>query len=67
MDGKKRCRWCNLKNPLYVAYHDEEWGRQNFEEGYLYQLVVNFVGSGITIHLIRAGAWTDETVYHTFE
>ena len=38
-----------------------------FEEGYLYQLVVNFVGSGITIHLIRAGAWTDETVYHTFE
>ena len=38
-----------------------------FEEGYLYQLIVNFVGSGITIHLIRAGAWTDETVYHTFE
>ena len=22
-----RCRWCNLKNPLYVAYHDQEWGR----------------------------------------
>ena len=38
-----------------------------FEEGYLYQLIVNFVGSGITIHLIRAGAWDDRTVIHTFE
>ena len=38
-----------------------------FEAGYLYQLVVNFVGSGITIHLIRAGAWDEEKVYHTFE
>jgi hypothetical protein len=38
-----------------------------FEEGYLYQLIVNFVGSGITIHLIRAGAWDDRTVTHTFE
>ena len=23
---KPRCRWCNLNNPLYVAYHDTEWG-----------------------------------------
>lgn len=26
-DGKPRCRWCNLANPLYVRYHDTEWGR----------------------------------------
>lgn len=38
-----------------------------FEAGYLYQLIVNFVGSGITIHLIKAGAWDDKIVYHTFE
>ena len=19
----KRCKWCNLKNPLYIKYHDE--------------------------------------------
>ncbi len=24
---KKRCPWVNLKNPLYVEYHDLEWGR----------------------------------------
>lgn len=21
MGDKKRCKWCNLKNPLYVDYH----------------------------------------------
>jgi DNA-3-methyladenine glycosylase I len=25
-DGKLRCPW-GLSDPLYVAYHDEEWGR----------------------------------------
>lgn len=23
----KRCGWVNLKNPLYIEYHDKEWGR----------------------------------------
>ena len=22
----KRCSWCNLNNPKYVQYHDNEWG-----------------------------------------
>jgi DNA-3-methyladenine glycosylase I len=26
MISPKRCAWANLKNPLYLAYHDEEWG-----------------------------------------
>lgn len=38
-----------------------------FEPGYLYQLIVNFIGSGITVHLIKVGAWDDLPVYHTFE
>ena len=25
MMEKKRCKWCNLNNPLYVDYHDKEW------------------------------------------
>lgn len=25
MDGRARCGWCGT-DPLYVAYHDEEWG-----------------------------------------
>jgi len=26
VDGKARCPWCG-GDPLYLAYHDEEWGR----------------------------------------
>ncbi len=25
-DGKRRCAWCPADDPLYIAYHDEEWG-----------------------------------------
>ncbi len=39
-DNKTRCRWCNLKNPRYIAYHDEEWGIPNFEEKYLYEMLI---------------------------
>jgi DNA-3-methyladenine glycosylase I len=24
---KARCSWVNLSNPLYVSYHDKEWGK----------------------------------------
>ncbi len=24
-DGKVRCGWC-LSDPIYVEYHDKEWG-----------------------------------------
>ena len=35
-----RCAWCNLNNPLYVKYHDEEWGEQNFEDTYLFEMLI---------------------------
>lgn len=36
----KRCSWCNLKNPLYIKYHDEEWGKPNFDEQYLLEMLI---------------------------
>ena len=36
----KRCRWCNLKNPLYVEYHDKEWCVPNFDDKYLYEMLI---------------------------
>ena len=24
-----RCKWCNLNNPKYIDYHDNEWGVLN--------------------------------------
>ncbi|MBS0397139.1 MAG: DNA-3-methyladenine glycosylase I, partial [Proteobacteria bacterium] len=30
-DGLRRCAWCG-EDPLYVRYHDEEWGRPVHDE-----------------------------------
>ncbi|MBQ6600677.1 MAG: DNA-3-methyladenine glycosylase I [Clostridia bacterium] len=35
-----RCRWCNEKNPLYVKYHDEEWGKPCFDDAYLFEMLI---------------------------
>lgn len=35
-----RCKWCNLNNPLYVKYHDEEWGKLCTEDNYLFEMLV---------------------------
>ena len=37
---KKRCFWCNLKNPIYIAYHDDEWGVFPENERKLYELFI---------------------------
>ncbi len=40
MENRKRCKWCNMKNPIYVKYHDEEWCRPNFDENYLLEMLI---------------------------
>ena len=37
---KKRCAWCNLKNQKYVEYHDNEWGIANFDDKYLFEMLI---------------------------
>ncbi len=36
---KNRCAWCG-SNPLYVAYHDEEWGVPVHDDRRLYEFLV---------------------------
>ena len=35
-----RCKWCNLNNPKYIEYHDHEWGIPNFDDKYLYEMLI---------------------------
>ena len=35
-----RCSWCNLDNPRYVKYHDEEWGVLNLDDNYLFEMLI---------------------------
>lgn len=40
MKEVKRCKWCNLNNQLYVKYHDEEWCKENFDDKYLFEMLI---------------------------
>ena len=36
-----RCNWIAMnRNPRYQEYHDEEWGRLNTDEHYLYEIFI---------------------------
>ena len=39
-DGRRRCRWCNPQNPLYIAYHDEEWGVPCHDDQRLFEMLI---------------------------
>jgi len=36
----ERCFWVNLKNPVYIRYHDEEWSRPCHDDRALYELLI---------------------------
>ncbi len=36
----KRCSWCNVKNPKYVDYHDDEWGKLQTDDHYLFEMLI---------------------------
>jgi DNA-3-methyladenine glycosylase I len=37
-DGKLRCAWCPA-DPLYVAYHDQEWGVASRDDARLFEML----------------------------
>ena len=40
MSEIKRCKWCNPQNIAYIKYHDKEWGVPNFNEQYLFEMLI---------------------------
>ena len=35
-----RCKWCNPCNPIYVEYHDREWGVPGKDDRYLFEMLI---------------------------
>lgn len=35
-----RCKWVNLNNPIYIKYHDEEWGIPSYDDNYIFEMLV---------------------------
>ncbi len=38
--NKKRCFWLNLKNDIYVNYHDQEWGVPVYDDRKLFEMLI---------------------------
>ena len=56
-DSKKRCAWGN-SDPLYIEYHDIEWGVPSFDDRHLFEmLVLESMQSGLSwITILRKRA-----------
>ncbi|HEY6160212.1 MAG TPA: DNA-3-methyladenine glycosylase I, partial [Bacteroidia bacterium] len=39
MSSKTRCPWC-LKEPIYIEYHDKEWGKPVHDDQKLFEFLV---------------------------
>lgn len=36
----KRCRWADPASELYIAYHDQEWGRPEHDDRKLFEMLI---------------------------
>lgn len=54
MAEKTRCDWC-MKDDLYKAYHDNEWGRPSFDDQHLFEmLILETMQAGLSWYTILA-------------
>lgn len=64
----KRCKWCNLNNKKYIEYHDKEWGVPNFDDKYLFEmLILESFQAGLSWECILNKRENFEKVYDNFE
>ena len=59
-DGKRRCAWCPT-DPLYVAYHDDEWGIPVRDDRRLFEMLcleVVIGGLELADHSAKSGPGT---------
>ena len=63
-----RCSWCNLSNPLYVEYHDSEWGILNMNETYLFEmLILEIFQAGLSWECVLNKRVSFQKVYDNFD
>ncbi len=66
-DGAERCPWCT-SDPLYVAYHDEEWGIPEKDERALFErLVLEGMQAGLSWFTILKKRARMVERFHNFE
>lgn len=68
MTEPSRCTWVNLANPLYVAYHDEEWGRRVTDDRQLFeQLCLEGAQAGLSWETVLNKREGYRRAFHDFD
>jgi len=64
----KRCSWVKMTNPLYIAYHDQEWGRPLHDEHALFELLcMETYQSGLSWETILNKRDAFRQVFHGYD
>jgi DNA-3-methyladenine glycosylase I len=67
MSEKQRCSWCG-DDPLYIAYHDEEWGIPVHDDRKLFEmLILEGAQAGLSWITILRKRENYRTAFHGFD
>lgn len=62
-----RCEWC-LKDALYMAYHDHEWGFPSYNDQHLFEhLILETFQAGLSWHTILRKRESFRAAFHQFD
>ena len=65
---KTRCRWAGTTDPLYIEYHDSEWGRPSRDDRHLFEmLVLEGAQAGLSWSTILHKRENYRRAYHGFD
>ncbi len=65
---KKRCGWAGTNDPLYLAYHDEEWGVPSRDDRHLFEmLILEGAQAGLSWSTILNKRANYRRAYHRFD
>ncbi|RYD34196.1 MAG: DNA-3-methyladenine glycosylase I [Verrucomicrobiaceae bacterium] len=67
-DGKCRCPWLPADRPLYMQYHDEEWGVASRDPRYLFEMIcLEGMQAGLSWWTILQKREHYRKVFHRFD
>ena len=66
--GQKRCQWVPLNKPLYVKYHDEEWGVPVTNDRKMFEFIVlESFQAGLSWEIILNKRENFREAFHQFD
>jgi DNA-3-methyladenine glycosylase I len=66
--SRKRCKWAGMTDPLYLAYHDEEWGVPSRDDRHMFEMIIlEGAQAGLSWSTILHKRQNYRRAYHRFD